>query len=200
MFERYPVIDVDTHITEPPYTWSSRMASKRGDAVPHVERLDGFDVWIINGRPWAKPGNTAMAGFDGTLPDGPRTYDDMHPAAWDPTARVAFKDEQGVLAQVLYPNIGGFGAGAWLQHGDPEFALECVQAYNDFQTDFASIAPERLLPDHLPPVLGRRGVGHRDRALRHHGAQGRELLQRTRRLRPAAPVGPALGPHLVGGP
>lgn len=146
MFERFSVIDVDTHITEPPDTWSSRMSSRWGDAVPRIEHLDGFDVWVINGRPWAKPGNTAMAGFDGTLPDGPRTYADMHPAAWDPQARLAFMDAQGIHAQVLYPNIGGFGAGAWLQHGEPAFALECVQAYNDFQVDFASAAPERLLP------------------------------------------------------
>ena len=146
MFERYRVIDVDTHITEPPDTWSARMSSKWGDAVPRIERIDGFDTWVIDGTPWAKPGNTAMAGFDGTLPDGPATYADMHPGAWDPAARVAFMDDQGIEAQVLYPNIGGFGAGAWLQHGDPAFALECVRAYNDFQTDFASVAPERLLP------------------------------------------------------
>lgn len=146
MFERYRVIDVDTHITEPPDTWSSRVSSRWGDAVPRIERIDGFDVWVINGRPWAKPGNTAMAGFDGTLPDGPRTYDDMHPAAWDPLARLEHMDAEGVWAHVLYPNIGGFGAGAWLQHGEPAFALECVQAYNDFQADFASAAPERLLP------------------------------------------------------
>ena len=68
MFESFRVIDVDTHITEPPDTWSSRVSSKWGDAVPRIERVDGYDVWVINGRPWAKPGNTAMAGFDGTLP------------------------------------------------------------------------------------------------------------------------------------
>jgi predicted TIM-barrel fold metal-dependent hydrolase len=146
VFDRVDVIDVDTHLTEPPDTWTARMAASWGDAVPHIERIDGFDTWVINGRPWAKPGNTAMAGFDGTLPDGPATYADMHPGAWDASARVAFMDEQGISAQVLYPNIGGFGGGAWLDHGDPAFALECVRAYNDFQTDFASVAPDRLLP------------------------------------------------------
>ena len=55
-------------------------------------------------------------------------------------------DEQKIRAQVLYPNLGGFGGGAWLDQGDPAFALECVQAYNNFQTDFASVAPDRLLP------------------------------------------------------
>jgi uncharacterized protein len=146
LFERFDVIDVDTHVTEPPDTWSARMSARWGDAIPRIERIDGFDTWVINGRPWAKPGNTAMAGFDGTLPDGPRTYTDMHPAAWDPQARVAFMDEQGICAQVLYPNVGGFGGGNWLDHGDADFALECVRAYNDCQTESASVAPDRLLP------------------------------------------------------
>ncbi|MFI5042570.1 MAG: amidohydrolase family protein, partial [Acidimicrobiales bacterium] len=146
LFERFGVIDVDTHITEPPDTWLGRMPSKWGDAIPHIERVEGFDTWVIDGKPYAKPGNTAMAGFDGTLPQGPATYEDMHPAAWDPEARIAFMDEQHIRAQVLYPNLGGFGAGAWLDKGEPAYALDCVRAYNDFQTDFASIAPERLLP------------------------------------------------------
>ncbi|MCU1366070.1 MAG: amidohydrolase 2 [Ilumatobacteraceae bacterium] len=146
LFERFGVIDVDTHITEPPGTWVDRMSSKWGDAIPHIERINDFDVWVVNGQPYAKPGNTAMAGFDGTLPDGPKTYADMHPAAWDPHARIRFMDEQHIRAQVLYPNLGGFGAGAWLDRGEPEYALDCLRAYNDFQTDFASIAPDRLLP------------------------------------------------------
>jgi predicted TIM-barrel fold metal-dependent hydrolase len=146
LFDRFRVIDVDTHITEPPDTWLGRMPSKWGDAIPHIERISGFDTWVINGERFAKPGNTAMAGFDGTIPEGPATYDDMHPAAWDPVARVAFMDEQRIRAQVLYPNLGGFGAGTWLDRGDLAFALDCVRAYNDFQTDFTSVAPERLLP------------------------------------------------------
>jgi predicted TIM-barrel fold metal-dependent hydrolase len=146
LFERFEVIDVDTHITEPPDTWLGRMPSKWGEAIPHIERIGGFDTWVINGQPYAKPGNTAMAGFDGTLPDGPATYEEMPKAAWDPHARVAFMDEQHIRAQVLYPNLGGFGAGAWLDKGDPAYALDCVRAYNDFQSDFSSVAPDRLLP------------------------------------------------------
>jgi len=140
------VIDVDTHITEPPDTWTARMASKWGDAIPRIERVGEFDMWMVNGQPYSKPGNTAMAGFDGTLPDGPKTYEEMPRAAWDPRARAEFMDANGVQAQVLYPNLGGFGAGAWVDHGDLRFATEAVQAYNDFQVDFAAEAPGRFLP------------------------------------------------------
>ena len=44
--------------------------------------------------------------------------------------------------QIMKAARGGFGAGAWLDKGDPSYALDCVRAYNDFQTDFSSIAPD----------------------------------------------------------
>jgi uncharacterized protein len=145
LFERFPVIDVDTHVTEPPDVWTSRVSSKWGDAVPHIVHVDGMDRWVAGGQRLGIPGQTAMAGFDGVLPDGPATYDEMHHGAWDPVARLAFQDEQGISAQVLYPNIGGFGASYWLTWTDCELALACVRAYNDFLTDFCSADPNRLL-------------------------------------------------------
>ena len=36
IFERIPIVDVDAHITEPYDLWTSRVASKWGDQVPHV--------------------------------------------------------------------------------------------------------------------------------------------------------------------
>lgn len=57
------VIDVDTHITEPPDTWTSRTGSKWGDAIPRIENVGGFNTWVLNGKPCSKPGNTAVAGI-----------------------------------------------------------------------------------------------------------------------------------------
>jgi len=48
-------------------------------------------------------------------------------------------------AQVLYPNVGGFGNAYFIRMGDPELALTCVRAYNDFLTDWCSAAPDRLI-------------------------------------------------------
>ena len=55
-------------------------------------------------------------------------------------------DEENIYAMVLYPNLGGFGSGGFLKLGEPELMLECVRAYNDFQTDWSSADPNRLLP------------------------------------------------------
>ena len=46
---------------------------------------------------------------------------------------------------VMYPNVGGFGNQAFLKLKDPELMLTCVQVYNDWQTEWASADPRRLL-------------------------------------------------------
>ena len=51
LFERHRVIDVDTHLTEPPDVWTARVSSKWGDAVPHIERVGNEDVWMAGGNP-----------------------------------------------------------------------------------------------------------------------------------------------------
>src|SRR4029453_11946440 len=78
LFDRIRAIDTDTHITEPPDVWTARVSTKKwGDAVPHVKRVDGRDVWFIRDVPAGAPGLITMAGFDGSLPDGPKLYDDI---------------------------------------------------------------------------------------------------------------------------
>jgi predicted TIM-barrel fold metal-dependent hydrolase len=141
------VIDVDTHVTEPPGVWVDRMSkAKWGDAIPHVRRVDGVDAWFVGDTRIGSPGPSSMAGFDGVVPQGPKTFDDIHPSMYDSKARLEFMDEHGIHAQVLYPNVGGFGGQGWRGMGDREFVDACVQAYNDFLVDFASADPNRLIP------------------------------------------------------
>ena len=56
LFARHRVIDVDTHLTEPPGVWTDRVASKWGDAIPHIERVNGEDIWVASGNRIGKPG------------------------------------------------------------------------------------------------------------------------------------------------
>ena len=147
LFTRFRVIDVDTHITEPPDLWTQRVARKWRDAVPRVERHKGRDMWMISGKPAGAPGAYTMAGFDGLFPqDYRRTWEDLPASAYDPGARIAHLNREGIFAQVLYPNVGGFGSGRFLKLGQPELMLECVRAYNDFLIDWTREDPNRLIP------------------------------------------------------
>ena len=143
----YTIIDVDTHVTETPDLWTSRAPERMRDLVPRIEKSDnGRMFWIVGGKSMlANPGLTATAGV-GSFKKPPRTFEEMHPGAYDAKARLRYMDSMGIWAMVMYPNVGGFGAQQFLKLGDPELMLTCVQIYNDWQTDWASADARRLLP------------------------------------------------------
>ena len=147
--DRIPVIDADTHISEPPDLWTSRVSTQRwGDLVPHVvwDEKAQKDRWILGGRRFMPTGAGAMAGWREAPPGHPPRLSEADPGAYDARARLERMDEYGIQAQVVYPNVGGFGSGNFLALGDPELMLACVRAYNDFLIDWCGAAPERLLP------------------------------------------------------
>ena len=90
-------------------------------------------------------GHTATAGWGAPFPAAPPTFDEVPPAAHDPKARLEYMDSIGVWAQVMYPNVGGFGNQAFLALDDPELQLACVRAYNDWLTEWCATDPTRLL-------------------------------------------------------
>jgi predicted TIM-barrel fold metal-dependent hydrolase len=148
LVERVPVIDTDTHLVEPPDLWTSRMSSKWGDLVPHVEWDDsaGEEAWFIGGTRLAPVGGAAMAGWSEYPPNHPKRWGDTDPATWDPSLRLKKMDEYGIHAQVLYPNVALFNSSMLVEADNRALTLEYLRAYNDYQTDFASTAPDRLLP------------------------------------------------------
>lgn len=142
----YTIIDVDTHVTEVPDLWSERLPAAMRDRAPRMETDDrGRQWWLIGGKRSMRVGFTATAG-SGDMMEPPDGYADMHPGAFDPQARLKYMDDMGIWAMVLYPNVGGFGAQQFLKLDDPALMLACVQAYNDWQTDWAAADPRRLLP------------------------------------------------------
>jgi predicted TIM-barrel fold metal-dependent hydrolase len=142
----YKIIDVDTHVTEMPDVWTSRVPAHMRDAVPRVDTdARGHLWWYLGEKRIANPGLTATAGV-GDLKNCPKTYAEMHPGAYDAKARLKYMDELGIWAMVMYPNVGGFGNQQFLRLPDPALKLACVQAYNDWQTEWASADSRRLLP------------------------------------------------------
>jgi predicted TIM-barrel fold metal-dependent hydrolase len=143
------IIDVDSHVTEPPDLWTSRISvAKWGDQVPHVRWDDRWQEqrWFVGDRSFIGVGVGAMAGWKDFVPSQPPTMDDADPGSWDPVARIARLDQYGVWGQLIYPNILGFHWHAILSTKNPALMLECVRAYNDFLADFCSVAPDRLFP------------------------------------------------------
>ncbi len=140
------VIDADTHLSEPVDLWTARMPAKFKDRAPRVERHDpsGSLRWRIGDRWGSLVGNYSIAGWKEFPPSIPPTLEEANPASYDPEARVAHMDEVGIYAQVLYPNVIAFEGHAFLALPDEDLRLACVRTYNDYQSEFASIAPDRF--------------------------------------------------------
>jgi len=157
------LVDTDAHITESPDLWTSRVSSKWGDLVPHLELVDPpktfaesrnlvfgehlpkMQAWYSGDVRLAMAGASAYAGWHEPFPLHPPTIEEAHPASNDLASRLAVMDEQGIYAQALYPNVGGFGSARFRQMKEQELALECVRAYNDFLVDWTEPAAGRFI-------------------------------------------------------
>ncbi|MCH8200920.1 MAG: HAD hydrolase family protein [Chloroflexi bacterium] len=140
--------DVDGHIQGPVDIWTSRVSKKWGKRVPHVRAHPetGKPVWFINEEPSISVAGLSMAGWKEWPPSHPPTLEEADHAAWDSTVRLERMDDYGIHTEILYPNVGGFGNQNFMKLEDPALMLECIRAYNDFQVDWCSVDPKRLIP------------------------------------------------------
>jgi predicted TIM-barrel fold metal-dependent hydrolase len=140
------LIDADSHVTEPADVWTSRVPARYVDDVPHVVRdQDGRDVWLLDDVMICKVSSTSAAGALPGAENRFKTFEDIHPGSYDADERLRYLDEVGIWAQVLYPNVGGFGGQQFRNMADLELQILCVRAYNDFLRDWASADPRRLI-------------------------------------------------------
>lgn len=142
-----PLIDTDTHVTEPPDLWTSRMPQKFADLAPRPVWVEsaGEEMWKVGDVFIEGVGAHAVAGWREYPPSYPPSLESADAAAFDPKVRLQRMDEYGITAQVLYPNIIAFETLEFLKVG-PDFALAAVRAWNDFLAEFAEADPARLVP------------------------------------------------------
>ena len=142
-----PIVDTDTHLSEPPDLWTSRLPSKWSELAPKVvfDERRGEDIWIIGGRRLSGVSGYAMAGWHEYPPKHPPSAEEADPAAFDAKERVKRMDSLRIAAEIPYPNLLAFSMDAFMGYNEPELVLDCIRAYNDFLTDFASVAPERFV-------------------------------------------------------
>lgn len=157
------IIDTDTHVTEPPDLWTSRMSKARwGDLIPEVKWIEEKkgEYWCMNGQPVFTVGTCIMVpGENGEpirsprFPDYADRFSTMHPSAFDAKARLEVMDTYGIQAAAVFPNLGFVGPNIFAAAGPDalEFQTAALRAYNDFLLDWSSIAPDRILSLALIP-------------------------------------------------
>jgi len=144
-------ISADDHIWEHPTTWTSRVEARFRDRCPQLRDVDGVDWWVYNGEPVRKVGTGAAALIEGR--GEVARYFDAPEAAYVPAARLAAMDEDGVAAQVLFPQAAGFGGGPFVStEGDVDLRLACIRAYNDWLVEEWSDVSPRFVAQCLAPM------------------------------------------------
>jgi predicted TIM-barrel fold metal-dependent hydrolase len=145
------IIDVDSHLSEPPDLWLKRLPAAVRDLGPTtITEASGRQVWTIGDLRLPAVGMMAAAGWPEAPPAYPNT-EEADPAAWLAKPRIERLDEYGIRAQVLYPNILAFYMPVFLKARDTKVVLDCVRAYNDYVSEFASFDTDRLIPLTLLP-------------------------------------------------
>ena len=67
-------------------------------------------------------------------------FEELHRGGWDPDARLAEQDRDGVAAEVIYPTVGML----LCNHPDFDFKKACFAAYNRWLSEYCAEAPHRL--------------------------------------------------------
>ncbi|HTO10622.1 MAG TPA: amidohydrolase family protein [Candidatus Binatia bacterium] len=180
--EQVRAIDADGHITEPVDLWGKYLERRYQDLAPRFVRTpDGVDAISFLGIDHV-PGNEIGlpgAGLAGKSV-GPRTkyehrYVDGHQGGFDPHARLAVMDKEGIDIAVLFPTLSAVPIAAIPDEG---FATALARAYNNWLADFCHVAPQRLFGAAQVPLL------HLDAALREVDRAVVELDMKMIVLRP----------------
>jgi predicted TIM-barrel fold metal-dependent hydrolase len=148
------IIDGDGHIVEPPDLWLQYTASSYHDRVPQiVMTAEGMACMQLEGAVRSGAVRSAYAScVPAGLMEADRSkqvhFDDVPHGGYDPHARVAVLDQEGIEAAFLYPSIG-LGLGHLT---DLDLAAVCARAYNDWLADFCQPYPNRLFGVGMMPL------------------------------------------------
>jgi len=148
-------VDADGHVLEPADTWERYIDPKFRDRALRVGiDADGYENLFIDNQPtlMLKGRLGALGGIEAETPaeklafqiPGKRSYrDGAPPGGYDPHARLAVLDAEGIDKVLLYPTIGIAWEGGV---SDPELALAYSRAYNRWIVDFCADSGGRLIP------------------------------------------------------
>lgn len=153
------VYSADDHLIEPAHLWTDRVPAAFRDRAPKIIEIDGREAWTYEDRLYFLTMGSCrpLEGFSEMgYPPAPGTarYDEIRPGCYNPKDRIADMDIDGVWGQLCFPNYARFaGHRFYLDIDDPELALVCIKAYNDYLLEeWCGYAPDRLFGAAILPL------------------------------------------------
>ena len=142
------LVSADSHVVEPGDLWAERLPRSLREGAPRARR-DPANHHVYFHTPGLARGvdltlsmsaGLTNAEVDAILAEDPGAMPGVA-GGWDPAARLADLDADGIAADVLYPTCGL----SLLQLGDGALQEACFRVYNDWLAEFCRADSERLL-------------------------------------------------------
>lgn len=163
------IVDADTHVLEPPDLWKQYIDPKYRDIAPHVHtdesgkeslRIGASSGERVKGNTVFEQGVGHLGAFGAAWGHGSLEIPYLEcRGGYDPDARIAHMNGEGIDVAVLFPGIGLVLGGL-----DPDFAAACYRAYNRWLAELCSAHPGRLIGAAMIPL---QSVEHAIAELRH---------------------------------
>jgi predicted TIM-barrel fold metal-dependent hydrolase len=140
----FRLVSADSHIAEPPDLWTTRIDRRFRDRAPRLVSNELGDAYVV--------GNTDLGGPIGLMATKAKYIDpetrfgmegrwtDVPEGAYDPAARAAELDREGMDAEIVYTSTGL----TYFAIKDQEFRRACFRAFNDWLAEHCGGAPKQL--------------------------------------------------------
>jgi predicted TIM-barrel fold metal-dependent hydrolase len=140
------VVDADSHVIEPPSMWEEHVSGPFRARAPEVVDDDGNEWLVCDGQRLMSAGHISGLGrqdatlpLDGSLPRS-RWRRDIMKGAFEPAARLADMDADGVDIGIIYPTV----ALTLYSLADRVLAEHLLDGYNRWLAAFCAADPIRL--------------------------------------------------------
>ena len=145
--QSFPILDADSHISEPLNLWRERLPAKYRDKAPRMltEYQNKPGAWWLIEED-RQPHNVILGfGANKSVEEIQQlltsfSYAGAHRGGWDPAQRLKDMDQDGIAGDVLYTTLG-FRM-FWIR--DAGFQRACFQVYNDWLAEFCRYDPKRF--------------------------------------------------------
>ena len=142
-----PLISSDGHLEVLPERWTGRMPVRYRDKAPRTIKMpDGGDALLVEGQePRPVPFLDLRAGRTNETwqPFGVTVADTA--GVGPPEQRIAEQDQDGLEAEVLFPNMQ-MGPRLWRTMSDDDAYRAAVRAYNDWLgEEYCAVSRDRLI-------------------------------------------------------
>jgi uncharacterized protein len=150
-------------------------------------QADGTERWVIEGQVRASNSLAATGALSKDRGAEPQTWNQVPAGAYDPRARLAAMDSDGIDYSALFPSAAGGSGEIICAIKDLDLQVECVRVYNDWIIDVWAACSSRFVPQAILPAGSIEAAAAEARRAVSRGHKGVIMPAQPSQVNPAAP-------------